>query len=110
MVMHNLGHNLWYIALLCGTIVTILINVNSYRPISSLTFVSKILKGVTDSRIVDHANSIGLFSPVQSVYRKHHSTETALVNSKSTMILFVVLTEVKWVLLPYLTFPQHSIE
>ena len=32
------------------------LDLNSYRPISNFTFVSKILEHVIDSRIADHAN------------------------------------------------------
>ena len=71
--------------------------------ISNLTFVSTILECVIDSRIADHANRFGLVSPVQSAYRKHHSTVTALVKIHNDLV--GILTEVKW-----LTFPQPSIQ
>jgi len=54
-------------------------DLNSYRPISNLSFVSKVLQRIIDARFTEHANLFNLLSPVQSAYRKHHSTETALV-------------------------------
>ena len=40
------------------------LDLNCCRPTSNLTFVSKILERVIDSRIADHANNFVLFSPV----------------------------------------------
>ena len=49
-------------------------DLNSYRPISNLSYVSKLLERIIDSRFTEHANTNNLFSPLQSAYRKHHST------------------------------------
>jgi len=54
-------------------------HLNSDRPISNLSFVSKILERVIDSRIADHANRHCLFFSAQSAYRRYHSTDTDLV-------------------------------
>jgi len=58
------------------------IDLSSYRPISNLSFVSKIFERIIDSRFTEHADLSNLLSPYQSAYRKFHSTawtETVLV-------------------------------
>ena len=50
----------------------------NYRPISSLSLISKIIERVVKSRLSDHLTSNNLVNPHQSAYCKHHSTETAL--------------------------------
>ena len=54
-------------------------NLKNFRPISNLSFVSKLLEKVVASRLVQHMNTHGLGEPMQSAYRSHHSTETALL-------------------------------
>jgi len=58
-------------------------DLNSYRPISNLSFVSKLLEQIIDVRFTKHVNTNNLFSPLRSAYRKHHSTETALVKNNT---------------------------
>jgi len=52
---------------------------SSYRPISNLNFVSKILEKVLYSRLCAHLAFFSALSKFQSAYRKCHSTETALL-------------------------------
>ena len=54
-------------------------DLNSYRPISNLTFLSKILERVVVRQFMDHADQNGLLPPRQSAYRKFHSTESAVL-------------------------------
>jgi len=54
-------------------------DLNSYRPISNLTFLSKILERVVVRQFVDHADQNGLLPTRQSAYRKFHSTESAVL-------------------------------
>ena len=51
---------------------------SSYRPISNLPFVSKVLERAVNERMSQHLQSNGLLPENQSAYRRSHSTETAL--------------------------------
>ena len=51
----------------------------NYRPISNLTFLSKVLERVVAARLVTYLEENKLSEPNQSAYRKGHSIETALV-------------------------------
>ena len=48
----------------------------SYRPISNLRTMGKLLESLAQSRLRPHINSSPSFSPFQSAYRPGHSTET----------------------------------
>jgi hypothetical protein len=61
-------------------------DLNSYRPISNLSFVSKLVERVTARRFVDHAEQNKLFPVKQSAYRRNHNTETAVVNLMNDII------------------------
>ena len=54
-------------------------DLSSYRPISNLNFISKIIEKVIYNRLTSHLDSFPSLSPFQSAYRKFHSTETALL-------------------------------
>jgi hypothetical protein len=51
----------------------------NYRPISNLNTISKVLERLCLARLLPHVAATGHFNPLQSAYRKHHSTETALL-------------------------------
>lgn len=50
----------------------------NYRPISNLSFISKVIEKVVLSQLMDHLCSANLLEPYQSAYKPGHSTETAL--------------------------------
>ena len=53
-------------------------NMNNYRPVSNLSFLSKALKKVVANCLNSHINISNTSNQYQSAYRKFYSTETAL--------------------------------
>jgi len=51
----------------------------NYRPVSNLSFLSKILEKVVSKFLTTHRTDHDLHVPLQSAYRQFHSTETALL-------------------------------
>ena len=58
----------------------------NYRPVSSLPFVSKVIEKYVVNTITEHMIDNGLGEPLQSAYRRAHSTETALLKVKSDIM------------------------
>ena len=54
-------------------------SMKSYRPVSNIPFLAKVMERVVASRLTNHLTEHGLHDPFQSAYRKGHSTETALL-------------------------------
>ena len=54
-------------------------DVKNYRPISNLTFISKIVERLVCRRLVAYLNEHNFFPTLQSAYRKFHSTETSVL-------------------------------
>ena len=54
-------------------------DLKNYRPVSNLSFLSKVLERIVLSQLNEHLNHNNLLSPLQSTYRPNHSTETALL-------------------------------
>ena len=52
----------------------------SYRPVSNLPFLSKLLERAVHSQLQAFLDANSAMPAHQSAYRKHHSTETALIN------------------------------
>ena len=60
---------------------------SSYRPISNLPFISKVLERAVNERMLQHLHSNGLLPEHQSAYRRSHSTETALLKVTSDALI-----------------------
>jgi len=59
---------------------------SSYRPISNLSFLSKIVEKVVDARLSNHTSKQNLLPLFQSAYRPFHSTETAVICVVNSML------------------------
>ena len=57
------------------------------RPISNLTFTSKLTERAVFNQTNDYLNLYQLYPKAQSAYRKYHSTETALLRVKHDILM-----------------------
>ncbi len=58
----------------------------NYRPVSNLHFLSKILEKLVVNRLDRYLELNNLHDPLQSAYRKQHSTETAVLKLSNDII------------------------
>ena len=61
----------------------------NYRPVSNLSFVSKVLERAVASRLLEHQDSCGLRELFHSAYIKNHSVETALTRIHNDLCMSV---------------------
>ena len=59
----------------------------NYRPVSNLSFISKIFEKVVASRLLSHMESNSMSNNLQSAYKKFHSTESALLKGENDVLL-----------------------
>ena len=52
---------------------------NNYRPVSNLHFISKVIEKLVAKRLEEHMSEYSMYDPMQSAYKLVHSTKTALV-------------------------------
>jgi len=58
----------------------------NYRPISNLSFLSKLTERIVKTRLTNHLSSNALLNSFQSAYTKFHSTESALLGVNDHII------------------------
>ena len=61
----------------------------NYRPVSNLTFVSKVVERLVSDQLVEYLETHDLMPRLQSAYRRRHSTETALLRIISDLLAAV---------------------
>ena len=61
-------------------------NLKNYRPVSNLTFVSKIIEKIVATRLNEHLETYNLLEKYQSAYKKFHGTETALLKVQNDIL------------------------
>ena len=59
----------------------------NYRPVSNLSFISKILEKVVAYRLLSDMESNSMSNNLQSAYKKFHSTESALLKVENDVLL-----------------------
>ena len=64
-------------------------NMKNYRPVSNLSYVSKLTEKVVMSRFNAHLDTHKLREPLQSAYRAKQSTETALIKVLNDILCVV---------------------
>ena len=57
-------------------------DLKNYRPVSSLSFISKLLECVVAKHLLEHIHIHNLDNPYQSAYKAGHSTERAFLSIK----------------------------
>lgn len=55
-------------------------SLSNYRPVSNLSFISKLAERLAKNQLTEHLSSHSLFNSHQSAYTKAHSTETVLLS------------------------------
>ena len=58
----------------------------NFRPVSNLSFLSKLVERIVCVQLVDHLKAHNLYEVFQSAYRQLHSTETALLRVQNDLL------------------------
>ena len=62
-------------------------NLNNYRPVSNIPFLSKVLERIVLEQLLAHIKLCDLLDRFQSAYKKGHSTETAFFKVVNDVLL-----------------------
>ena len=59
----------------------------NYRPVSNLSYLSKLIERAVASQLIDHLKANGLMDVYQSAYKMYNSTETALLKVRNDILM-----------------------
>jgi len=82
-------------------------DVKSYRPITNLSVLFKLPERLVAQQLTEYLTENGLLPELQSAYRAHHSTETAILKVMGDILL--ALDPAIWPCCPCSTYRQRSI-
>ena len=85
-------------------------DVRSYRPISNLTVISKLLQRIVSSQLVKYLKDNGLLPDLQSAYRAMHSMETTMLKVLSDLLLALDSGNLAMLTLPDLSAAFDSVD
>ena len=82
----------------------------SFRPVSDLTYLSKLLERLVAKQLIEYTESTGMMECNQSAYHKNHSTETCLLKLKTDILDAINKKEVVCLVLLDLSAAFDSLE
>ena len=62
-------------------------NLKNYRPISNLSFLSKLVERIISNRLLTHLSSHNLLAKFQTAYRNFHSSKAALLHVQNDILV-----------------------
>ena len=69
-------------------------DMSNFRPVSNLSFMSKVVKRAVVSQLTEYLSANDLLACLQSAHRKSHSTETAMLRVRSDVLMAADVQEV----------------
>jgi hypothetical protein len=66
--------------------VNLALDLKNFRPVSNLSFISKLIEKCVSKQVLSHINEHKLSEVMQSAYRSNHSTETAILKVRSDIL------------------------